>query len=100
MKKKVMITGTNRGIGFEFVKRYLEEGWDVIATCRDPSKADKLHSLSLGSPMLRVEKLDVKEKDDYIHLKEKLSNQTLDLIIANAGIYGPRDLNLNQIEAD
>ena len=30
----VMITGASRGIGFEFAKRYAEQGWDVIATAR------------------------------------------------------------------
>ena len=31
----ILVTGANRGIGFEFVKQYLEKGDSVVATYRD-----------------------------------------------------------------
>ena len=37
----VLITGSNRGIGLEFTKQYLERGWTVIATARKPEKAEE-----------------------------------------------------------
>ena len=42
----VLITGSNRGLGFEFAKQYAERGYDVIATCRTPGEADDLQSLA------------------------------------------------------
>ena len=30
------ITGANRGLGFEFARQYLADGWNVYAACRDP----------------------------------------------------------------
>jgi NAD(P)-dependent dehydrogenase (short-subunit alcohol dehydrogenase family) len=37
----VLITGSSKGHGFAFVKDYAARGWDVIATCRTPSSADR-----------------------------------------------------------
>ena len=34
----VLITGANRGLGLEFVRQYLRDGWRVIATCRKPDQ--------------------------------------------------------------
>ena len=40
--KTVLITGTNKGLGLELTRQYLNEGWNVIATCRSPSTAKDL----------------------------------------------------------
>ena len=45
-KPTVLITGSNRGIGFAFVKHYSKDGWNVIATCRNPNQAEDLKTLS------------------------------------------------------
>lgn len=38
--KTVLITGSNRGLGLEFVSQYLSQGWKVIGAVRDLSTAD------------------------------------------------------------
>ena len=43
--KTVLVTGSNRGMGLEFVKQYLVRGARVIATCRRPAKAEALTKL-------------------------------------------------------
>jgi len=40
--KTVLITGSNRGIGFAFTQHYVKSGWKVIATARDPQTADEV----------------------------------------------------------
>ena len=42
----VLITGTNRGIGLEFVRQYAIYGWHIHACCRNPASADALESLT------------------------------------------------------
>lgn len=48
--KTVFILGTNKGLGFEFTRQYLNEGWNVIFTCRSPSSAKDLLSLTDKHP--------------------------------------------------
>ena len=42
----VLVTGSNRGIGLEFVRQYAADGWTVIATARNLSQADELKALA------------------------------------------------------
>jgi NAD(P)-dependent dehydrogenase (short-subunit alcohol dehydrogenase family) len=41
-----LITGANRGLGLEFTRQYLADGWQVFATCRDPASANELQRLT------------------------------------------------------
>ena len=58
-KPTVLITGSNRGIGLEFVNQYSNRGWNVIATTRKPDQADKLNELAAARKSIIVEQLDV-----------------------------------------
>jgi NAD(P)-dependent dehydrogenase (short-subunit alcohol dehydrogenase family) len=40
----VFITGSNRGLGMEWVRQYAEEGWRVFAACRRPTEAVELNN--------------------------------------------------------
>jgi NAD(P)-dependent dehydrogenase (short-subunit alcohol dehydrogenase family) len=80
----VLITGANRGLGLEFARQYSREGWDVIATAREP--APELDELGA-----RVERVDMADLDGVAGLGKRID--ALDLLIANAGTYGPQDVN-------
>lgn len=84
----VLITGANRGIGFEFAKQYAEKGWRVLAAARNPDGAGDLHVLSEEYPAVSIEQLDVSDPDSIDRLAGKLSGQAIDLIVNNAGIFG------------
>jgi NAD(P)-dependent dehydrogenase (short-subunit alcohol dehydrogenase family) len=45
----VLITGANRGLGLEFARQYLADGWQVFASCRDPASASELQRLAKAS---------------------------------------------------
>ncbi|MBK2357753.1 SDR family oxidoreductase [Francisella hispaniensis] len=89
-KKTIIITGANRGIGFGFVKHYLAKNFNVIATCRDPAKANDLKELSKKYQNLIIEKLDVSSPTDQEQLLQKYKSIVIDILINNAGVY-PED---------
>ena len=84
----VLVTGANRGIGFEFTKQYAERGWNVIATARKPSKADDLKALAKQYPRISIETLDVTKHKQIDRLAKKYEGQPIDILINNAGIGG------------
>ncbi len=83
----LLITGTNRGIGLEYVRQYAAEGWRVIACCRSPHNANLLQQLAEEHTNIEVYALDVADFDQIELLGRKLIDQPIHLIINNAGIY-------------
>jgi NAD(P)-dependent dehydrogenase (short-subunit alcohol dehydrogenase family) len=93
---KYLITGTNRGIGLELVKQTLAQGHEVIATCRDPGSAEGLKALQ-SQGKLRVLALDLGDAASRAALVESLRGEPIDVLINNAGVYGPRDTVLGAL---
>ncbi len=88
--RTVLITGTNRGIGLEFVRQYAKDGWRVFACCRNPATAEALNRLAAQYPdQITVHPLDVTSHHQIEQLSQALSNQPIDLLINNAGVYPP-----------
>jgi NAD(P)-dependent dehydrogenase (short-subunit alcohol dehydrogenase family) len=79
----VLISGANRGLGFEFARQYSREGWIVHATARDPSAATQLTALD-GAVHLHA--LDVADPASVAALASRLTGEPIDVLIANAGI--------------
>lgn len=101
MTKTVLVTGTNRGIGLEFVRQYLQDGWRVLATCRKPEAAKALNVLQDQYPQrLRVEELNVTDWVAVKALGKIFKNESIDLLINNAGLYGDRSQSLGQTDVD
>lgn len=84
----VMVTGSNRGIGLEFVRQYAAKGWLVIATTRRPRQADRLLQLAGENSNIHVELLDVTNGEHLADLVAKYENQPIDVLINNAGVSG------------
>jgi NAD(P)-dependent dehydrogenase (short-subunit alcohol dehydrogenase family) len=87
-KTTVLVTGANRGLGLEFTRQYVERGWRVIATCRNPATAEALNALAEATPDVVVEQLDVVEHAQVDALAAKYINVPIDVLINNAGIGG------------
>ncbi|MHA1598216.1 MAG: SDR family oxidoreductase [Alphaproteobacteria bacterium] len=91
----VLITGAGKGLGLEFARQYATDGWRVIATCREGKKATVLVALS-GD--VQVHKLDIADHARIQVLAKSLRKQPIDLLISNAGIYGPRPVKLGGVD--
>lgn len=79
--KRVLVTGAGRGIGLELARQYAADGWEVIATVRDPDGAP-----GLAAPGIRVETLDMRDFEALAAFPARLGGAPLDLFVANAGI--------------
>ena len=92
--QQLLIIGANRGIGLEFTQQYLAQGWHVYATYRK-QPGDGLNALVCNQ--LTLVPLDVTEDDNIAALQEQLKGISLDLIINNSGLFGPRDQTLGKV---
>ena len=81
----VFITGTNKGLGYEFVRQYLKLGYKVIATCRNIAHADNLNNLSSNfSDKLKLVEMDLNDVDSVKNLSKTLKSDVIDIFISNA----------------
>src|SRR5215472_2332778 len=82
----VLVTGANRGLGLEFARQYAADGWKVVACCRKPDEAAALKKVD-GD--IKIEVLDVRNGRQIANLVRRLEGQAIDILINNAGIFGP-----------
>lgn len=87
MTYQVLITGANRGIGLEFTKQYAQDGWNVLACCRDTQHASALQALSSAHANIRVFSLNVADFAQIDALALQLKDEKIDVLINNAGVY-------------
>ncbi|MEL7269250.1 MAG: SDR family oxidoreductase [Bacteroidota bacterium] len=77
----IIITGTSRGIGFEMVKQFSEEGHQVLALSRN---AQPILDLELENVIAFP--FDLSSNESFTHLKAVLDSwDTVDILINNAG---------------
>lgn len=88
-KKIALITGANKGLGFEMARQLAKAGNTVVVGARDSQKgeaaAEKLRGEGYDAQFL---KLDVNKNEDHAAAAEWLQKKfgRLDILINNAGI--------------
>ena len=90
-----MVTGANRGIGFEIVQQLLDRNYEVHATYRH----DKGALANLNHPGLVLHRLDVRNDQDVASAMDCLG-PTLDLLVNNAGVSDGRWSSIAEIDFD
>jgi NAD(P)-dependent dehydrogenase (short-subunit alcohol dehydrogenase family) len=90
--KSALITGANKGIGFETAKQLLQKGFHVYLGSRDLSNGLKaIQQLkSEGFTSVEAVQLDVTNEHSVRAAREEIGKKTavLDVLINNAGING------------
>jgi NAD(P)-dependent dehydrogenase (short-subunit alcohol dehydrogenase family) len=87
-----LVTGANRGLGLEFVRRLLARGDRVLAACRHPGKASDLNLLAGRHPgRLHVLPLDVADETSRSAFVGELAlvldeDSRIGLLVNNAGV--------------
>jgi NAD(P)-dependent dehydrogenase (short-subunit alcohol dehydrogenase family) len=82
--RTALVTGANRGIGFEAARQLGHAGLDVVLTARD-AEAGKAAAAELG---VRFEQLDVSSDDSVQACAARLAQDgvEVDVLVNNAGI--------------
>jgi NAD(P)-dependent dehydrogenase (short-subunit alcohol dehydrogenase family) len=84
----VFITGANRGLGLAFAQSYAQDGWRVLAACRNPARAKELKKID-GD--VAIPALEVTDEAQLAALARTLRSEAIDVLINNAGIGGEED---------
>ncbi|HKJ52416.1 MAG TPA: SDR family oxidoreductase [Gammaproteobacteria bacterium] len=94
----VLITGANRGIGLELCEQFAADGWQVIACCRNPDSAKALQALGERYPGIEVQALEVTDYARVDELAKRLEGRPIDILLSNAGIYGPKGVAFGKVD--
>lgn len=96
--RRILITGTSRGIGLELARQYAERDDRVFATCRVPSAALK----ALVSARVSIIPLDVSDPASIAAAYHAVKAQTdaLDVLINNAAITNEDGEHLGSFAQD
>jgi NAD(P)-dependent dehydrogenase (short-subunit alcohol dehydrogenase family) len=95
----ILITGANRGLGLEFTRQYLAEGWEVIAACRNPRTAKALQELDGNSQgALTVVEIDVADIASVTRAAARVESRTIDVLINCAGVFGPTGQTIGSLD--
>jgi NAD(P)-dependent dehydrogenase (short-subunit alcohol dehydrogenase family) len=89
-QRVVVVTGANRGIGFEVCRQMALRNYQVILTSRDPSKGhEAVRKLKDAGRAVLFQSLDVTDDSSVVALGHFLEKEfgRLDVLVNNAGIY-------------
>ena len=86
--KTALVTGASRGIGLGFVKKLINEGYFVVATCKFPDSSELVELQKCNPDLIKVIKLDITSLVELAQLKENIRDLPIDLLISNAAIFG------------
>lgn len=103
--RNAIITGANRGFGFEVAKKFVEEGASIAICGRDTDQVshavDALRKRSSSNQLVLGLPLDVSKEESVKKLiNTAIANMgRIDIVVNNAGVYGPKGL-IEDVDAE
>lgn len=82
--RTALIIGASRGIGREFVRQLVAQGWKVYATAREAASLT-----ALEQDGAHAFNMDVTKPESLAELSWRLDGERLDLAVYVAGVFGP-----------
>jgi NAD(P)-dependent dehydrogenase (short-subunit alcohol dehydrogenase family) len=99
--KTVLITGANRGIGFEHLRAFVARGIHVYAAVRSPSDANELQALARANlGLITMLIYDTADPDSAAKVKAAVGNVPIDQLLANAGAMGGNNQSFGAVDAE
>jgi len=95
--RNVLITGANKGIGFEVARQLGQLGYRVYLGSRDEQKAQEAVK-QIDLPNVEFLKIDVSDASSVKQAAAKL--EALDILINNAGIPGKQPQNISAVDIE
>jgi len=98
--KSLLITGGNKGIGFEIARQLGNLGFNVFLTARDEKKGKnavlKLNDMNISAEFVRI---DVTDEESIINAFKEISFEisSLDVLINNAGVLMDKNVSIKQV---
>ncbi|XP_066438729.1 C-signal-like isoform X2 [Eleutherodactylus coqui] len=107
MISSVLVTGSNRGIGLELIKKFIAKSQPpkkIFAACRNPDgpRSEELRDLASKHSNIVLLPLDVTDTDSVkgavVEVEKHVKDSGLNLLINNAGVMP--HVNLDKVDAD
>jgi NAD(P)-dependent dehydrogenase (short-subunit alcohol dehydrogenase family) len=99
--KTVLITGANRGIGFEIARQLAQREFHVVIAARSPQQAEKAQREIERVGKVSVLAFDVSDSASITRAAESFAAiGPLDVLINNAGIYPDEGVSILTIPRD
>ena len=102
-RRVALVTGSNRGLGFEIARQLARKGLETIVTGRDPRQAEAAaESLRAEGFSVTARTLDVTDDESVSRLAAGLASEPgrLDVLVNNAGISGDASQSASTIDLE
>lgn len=96
-KKQALIIGASRGLGLGLAKEFLRRNYHVTLTVRAAISGAGLDDYY---EQLTMDTLDINHPGMVEAFLARMQGQHFDIVVLNAGIYGPRDKGVMEATAE